>query len=258
MHPYSRVRWSFLIGATGILAAGALLSAQSTATATPADLAYGASVFADQCASCHATHGDGVAGAELSSGQFRNAGSDQELRRLLTNGFKTMPGLKLDGGELFAVVAYIRNMKAATASGMKLGDRGRGESIVSGRAACFNCHMIRDVGSRMAPDLSDIGSRRNAGYLQRHLVSPDLQMFPINRPVRIVTRDGKVINGRRLNESSFSVQLADHEGRLVSLLKSDLREFTILSKSPMPSFQDRLTSDEMADVLSYLLSLKGQ
>ena len=83
-------------------------------------------------------------------------------------------------------------------------------------------------------------------------------MIPINRPVRAVTRDGKVINGRRLNEDTYSVQLTDEEGRLYSLMKSDLREYNVLTKSTMPSYDKELTRDELADVVSYLLSLKGQ
>jgi len=83
-------------------------------------------------------------------------------------------------------------------------------------------------------------------------------MIPINRPVRAVTRDGKVINGRRLNEDTYSVQLTDEEGRLYSLMKSDLREYNVLTKSTMPSYDKELTKDELADVVSYLLSLKGQ
>ncbi len=82
-------------------------------------------------------------------------------------------------------------------------------------------------------------------------------MLPINRPVRAVTTDGKVINGRRLNEDTYTVQLIDDQGRLASLVKADLREYTILTKSPMPSYKDKLSSAELADVLTYLLSLKG-
>jgi mono/diheme cytochrome c family protein len=83
-------------------------------------------------------------------------------------------------------------------------------------------------------------------------------MMPINRPVRIVTRDGRTINGRRLNEDTYTVQLLDDQEKLVSLTKADLREFTILTVSPMPSYRDRLTPDEIADVVAYLLSLKGR
>ena len=73
-----------------------------------------------------------------------------------------------------------------------------------------------------------------------------------------MTRDGKVITGRRLNEDTYSVQLTDEEGRLHSLAKSELKEFNISTKSTMPSYEKELTRDELADVVSYLLSLKGQ
>jgi putative heme-binding domain-containing protein len=244
--------------AAGVLAAGALLTAQQQGTYTQADISFGAGVYAGQCAGCHAPTGDGIAGVNLSSGKFRNATTDRELSLLLTTGVKTMPAQKLNNAEVLGVVAYLRNMSSINAKGLKIGDPARGETLVTGKGGCLACHMIRDSGSRMAPSLSDIGSRRSAGYLERHLVAPDAQMFPINRPVHAVTREGKVIEGRRLNESSFSVQLIDTDGNLVSLLKSDLREYTIDNRSPMPSFQEKLTADEITDVLSYLLSLKGQ
>jgi mono/diheme cytochrome c family protein len=37
-----------------------------------------------------------------------------------------------------------------------------------------------------------------------------------------------------------------------------LKEFTISKASLMPSFKDTLNSGELADVLGYLQSLKGQ
>jgi hypothetical protein len=38
-----------------------------------------------------------------------------------------------------------------------------------------------------------------------------------------LSEDGRVINGRRLNEDTYTVQMADEEGRLMSLNKSDWR-----------------------------------
>jgi putative heme-binding domain-containing protein len=110
----------------------------------------------------------------------------------------------------------------------------------------------------VAPNLSDIGSLRSPGSLQRSLLDPSSQMMPINRPVRLVKKDGTIINGRRLNEDTYSIQLLDDKERLHSVLKADLKEFTISKTSPMPSYKATLSSDEIADVLGYLLSLKGQ
>ena len=75
--------------------------------------------------------------------------------------------------------------------------------------------------------------------------------------VRTVTRQGTVITGRRLNEDTHTLQLIDSDERLRSLVKSDLREYTLLTTSPMPSYQDMLSSQELADLVTYLISLKG-
>ena len=114
------------------------------------------------------------------------------------------------------------------------------------------------TGSRVAPNLSEIGASRSPASLLRSLTEPARQMMPINRPIRIVTRDGTVINGRRLNEDTYTVQLIDDQEKLVSFTKSDLREYTILTASPMPSFKGTLGADELNDVVAYLLSLKGR
>jgi putative heme-binding domain-containing protein len=110
----------------------------------------------------------------------------------------------------------------------------------------------------VGPNLSDIGSLRSPASLQRSLVDPSSQMMPINRPVRAVKKDGTVITGRRLNEDTYSVQIMDDRERLQSVLKSDLKEFTIIKTSPMPSFAQTFSAEERADVIAYLLSLKGQ
>jgi hypothetical protein len=81
-------------------------------------------------------------------------------------------------------------------------------------------------------------------------------MLPLNRSVRAVLHDGTVIVGRRLNEDTYTVQLIEHE-RLLSLTKADLREYTVLRTSPMPSYKDRLSAGERDDVVAYLRSLKS-
>jgi ribosomal protein L30E len=89
------------------------------------------------------------------------------------------------------------------------------------------------------------------------MVDSSSTMLPINRSIRAVTRTGKVITGRRLNEDTYSVQIIDSEERLVSLTKSDLKEYTVLKTSTMPSFKNTLTAMELDDVVTYLRTLKG-
>ena len=53
------------------------------------------------------------------------------------------------------------------------------------------------------------------------------------------------------------MQLIDQQERLRSFDKADLREFTVLTESPMPAYGDQLSTQELADLLAYLVSLKG-
>ena len=226
----------------------------------PADIAYGSRLYDAQCATCHGANGDGVGGVDLRSGRFRNAGTDQDLTRVILTGIPGtgMLAFKFDPSEITAIIAYLRNMNSFDRGSVKIGDAARGRAVVEGKGDCLRCHRVGGQGSRTAPVLTDIGVARSAGSLLRSLTDPNSQMMPINRPVRAVTRDGKVINGRRLNEDTYTVQLIDEQERLVSLMKSDLTAYTIATVSPMPSFRDRLTPDELADVVAYLLSLKGR
>jgi putative heme-binding domain-containing protein len=226
----------------------------------PADIAYGASLYAAQCATCHGPNGDQVGGVDVRSGRFRNASTDQDLTRVITNGIPGtgMPAFRFDAAEFAGIIAYLRNMTTFDAGSVKPGDIARGQALFGGRGGCTRCHRVGAKGAGVAPDLSDIGAVRSAGSLHRSLVDPSSQMMPINRPVRAVMRDGTVINGRRLNEDTYTVQILDDRERLLSLDKADLREFRILTTSLMPSYKDQLAADDLADLVAYLLSLKGR
>ena len=82
-------------------------------------------------------------------------------------------------------------------------------------------------------------------------------MLSVNRPVRAVLSDGTMLNGRRLNEDTYTIQLIAQDERLRSLDKAELRELTAVIESPMPPATDVLDEQEVADVLAYLLTLKG-
>ena len=240
-------------------------AAQNPAAAAPgdyaaADIAYGARIYDAQCTTCHGANGDAVGGVNLRSGTFRHAITDQDLTRVILGGIPGtgMQAFKFDPAEVAGVVAYLRNMNAVDRGTAKVGDAARGRTLFEGKGGCTKCHRVGALGSRVAPDLSDIGALRSAGSLLRSITDPTSQMMPINRPVRVVLRDGKVVNGRRLNEDTYTVQLIDDQERLLSLDKSELREYKISTTSPMPSFKGTFSADELGDVVAYLLSLKGR
>jgi cytochrome c oxidase cbb3-type subunit III len=137
------------------------------------------------------------------------------------------------------------------------GNAGRGLAVFEGKGACLTCHRVRDKGSRLGPDLSEIAMLRARDALEKSLLDPNPEVQPQNRPYRVVTRDGAVYTGKLLNQDVFSVQILDSQERLRGFQKSDLREYNFVASSPMPSYREKLSSEELADLIAYLASLKG-
>jgi putative heme-binding domain-containing protein len=220
----------------------------------------GQRLFVETCAACHGADGDSVPGVDLGHGKFRRASSDEDLVKIIQTGIPgtAMPPNNFPDFQAILIVAYLRSMAAApTSSASATGDAVRGKTIFEGTGGCLNCHRVRGTGARLGPELTDIGTFRRVGELERSILEPDAEVLPQNRFFRVVTRDGTAVTGRLLNQDGFTVQLFDAKERLLSFSKASLKEYAFVEKSPMPSFRGKLSSQELADVVTYLVSLKG-
>lgn len=220
----------------------------------------GLQVYRAYCFGCHGADGTNIPGVDFRRGEFEHAANPRELTGVIRAGIPNtaMPAFgNLQMAELQGVVAYVRSLHDFQSRGVKMGDPARGRAVLEGKGQCLTCHRVYDKGSRVAPDLSDVGATHPPDLLERTLLDPNGALQPQNRFIRAVTRQGTTITGRRLNEDTHTVQLIDEHERLVSLLKADLRQFTVLKTSPMPSYKDKLLPEELADLVGYLATLKG-
>src|SRR6266853_1524513 len=237
-------------------AAGALFAQQRIYL--PEEIENGGRVYQANCTGCHCPEGDGVAGTNFSTGRLRRAATDDDLVRIIMGGIPgtPMPPSNFSDGQAGTIVAYLRSMASGGAPAS--GNAGRGRTVFDGKGQCLTCHAVNGAGSRVGPNLTDIGAVRRSTELERSILEPDAEIRAENMAVRAVTRSGAAITGRLLNQDSFTLQLVDANEHLVSVAKSDLREYSLLKNSPMPSYRDKLNSQELADVVSYLTSLKGR
>ena len=250
-----------LIGIAALAAAG-LVAAQAPAHVgqyEQADIEQGAQLYSGHCVVCHGDRGDAMPGVNLGTGKFRRAETDRDVIALIRTGVAgtAMAPSAYNDAELSALVAYLRNMGSVNLADVKIGDATRGRALFVGKGNCMSCHRVGAEGPRAAPDLSTIGTMRTAASLQRALLDPSAALLPMNRTVRAVRNDGTVVTGRRLNEDTFTVQLVDSNERLVSLDRKDIRSYTVSAEPLMPSYATLLSDDERADLVAYLLSLKG-
>ena len=236
------------------LAAGLACAQPSSAEAEAGKQLYGVN-----CSNCHGPKGDFVSGVDLMHGKFRRASTDNELVAIIVQGIAgtPMPPAKLTDAQARGIVAYLRRAAEENDAGVSsTADTAHGQALFASKG-CQNCHRIQGKGSRVGPDLSNIGALRMAAEIERSILDPNAEILAENRYVRAVTRDGAIITGRILNEDTFTLQLIDSHEKLVSLSKANLREFSFLKDSPMPSFRGKLSSQELADLVGYLAALKG-
>ena len=224
-----------------------------------ADVETGSRLYRNNCFACHGPDGNSIPGVDFRRGQFKRVASDADLLRVIASGVPgtAMPPSNYNDGNRFALVAYLRSLHDTAQSAAGSGDPAHGRAIFEGKGACQSCHRVNGQGSRVGPDLSEVGGIRTAEYLQQSIVNPEASILPEHRYVHIVTKQGTNYTGRRMNEDTHSIQMIDTQEQLHSFLKSDLKELTLLTTTTMPSYKDKLNSTELADLVTYLLSLKG-
>jgi len=252
----------------------ALILAASAARAqhgyTPSDIEEGGRQYRLNCITCHGPDGNLVTGIDLGRGKFRRASTDDDIVNTILNG---VPGAGMPAFEMIlpraqVIVAYLRSLAAEPAGVSQAaanGNAARGKAIFEGSPgpgtgsnnACTNCHRVRATGGTSGPDLSEIGLAKRAIEIETAILKPGPGKALENRPVRLVRKNGAVIQGLLLNEDTFTVQITDAKGALASFPRSELAEFAFLDKSLMPSYQGKLNPQELADVIAYLASLKG-
>jgi putative heme-binding domain-containing protein len=225
------------------------------------DVEEGGRLFLNLCAVCHGPDGNQVPGIDFGHGKLRRAYTDEELVNIIHNGISGtgMPAqTNMRAGQAESIVAYLRTIAAAPNTGLPAnGNAAQGKAVFEGKGQCLTCHRVKESGSRLGPDLTDIGTLRRAADLAKSLADPGAEVMPQNRFVRVVPKSGPTVTGRILNQDTFTVQIIDERQRLLSFPRSDLKEMTFVKTTSMPSYKEKLTPQELADVVAYLTSLKG-
>jgi putative heme-binding domain-containing protein len=225
---------------------------------TGSDVFSGEQAFQNSCANCHGKTGNLIANVDLGHGTFRKPYDDAQLTDIIMKGIPgtPMPATpNMSREQAVQIVSYLRSLAISKDAGAG-GDAARGKVLFAGKGQCLSCHRVDGTGSRQGPDLSRIGLLRKSTQLVTSLLEPDREVQPNNRSYSIVTREGQRISGRLLNHDAYSVQLLGNDDQLRSFAKADLKSEGFIA-SPMPSVRGTLNDQEVADVVQYLVSLRG-
>jgi len=236
------------------------------------ELEQGQRLFETHCAACHGPRGEGGKGPTLAQPSLPRASDEESLLRIIRGGIAgtEMPQARLEENEIKLVAAFVRSLGSIPREPVP-GNPENGAKLFEAKGGCLQCHGRHGKGGAFGPDLSDIGLRRSPAYLRRALVDPGAEVpmsfsafrseasLPLNfLYVRIITRDGKEIDGVRVNEDTFSIQIRDVSGRIYSFFKDEVAELRKeFGKSPMPSFAT-MSKDEIDDLTAFLMTLRDK
>ena len=116
---------------------------------------------------------------------------------------------------------------------------------------CKTCHLP-ERGPRIGPALSGVSSDTRVKLLQS-ILNPSQVIESAYTNYLVETRDGRLLDGLIVNETSNSLTLRRPEADDLTLLKAAVADVRASSVSLMPDgFEDGIDPRQMADLIAYL------
>lgn len=120
---------------------------------------------------------------------------------------------------------------------------------------CLTCHRLGQEGYEVGPNLATI-KNRTASEILVHVLDPNKEVSPNYLEFVVVTDEGLIETGIIVNETPSSITLKKAENKKVTILRENIDEIKSSGKSLMPEgFEKKIQTQEMADLIAYLLSL---
>lgn len=130
-------------------------------------------------------------------------------------------------------------------------DFAKGETVF--RRECQACHRVNNIGTEIGPSLATIRHRAPEEVLL-HILDPNREVGPNFVAYAVETNDGRVLTGLIVEDTASSITLIRTTGTRETILRSNIAEIAATGQSLMPpGLEDRVTPQEMADLLAFLL-----
>lgn len=124
-------------------------------------------------------------------------------------------------------------------------------------AICMACHQIGSAGGQIGPNLSGAGAMGLEAVL-RNILTPNAAMEPGYRIYRVEMKNGDLIDAFFVSEDKNATIIRQPGLPDRRLDKKDIRSTKFIRRSLMPEgLLDALQDQQVADLLAYLMTLKG-
>jgi putative heme-binding domain-containing protein len=124
-------------------------------------------------------------------------------------------------------------------------------------ALCMACHQIGNAGGQIGPNLSGAGAMGLEAVL-RNILTPNAAMEPGYRIYRVEMKNGDLIDAFFVSEDKDAIVIRMPGLPDRRLDKKNIRSTKFIRRSLMPEgLLDALQEQQVADLLAYLMTLKG-
>ena len=204
------------------------------------------------CGACHGVSGQGGRGPKLANAPRLRDMTDEKIFEVIRDGVAgtEMMAFPLPDPQIWEVVAFIRSLNAVAVNQDVPGDTAAGREVFFGKVGCTKCHSLRGRGGFLGPDLSNIGANRSIQEISEAIRNPSAYVEPGFRRVSVVTKEGQRVEGIIRNDSNYSIQILDMQGRFQLFLKMELSEIVYYRDSLMPA--PSLSETEIQNLLAFL------
>lgn len=121
------------------------------------------------------------------------------------------------------------------------------------RAGCVNCHAYKGRGADTGPDLSTLDD--NTSRLLESILLPSKEVGPLYMPWQVLTRDGRVLVGLKVNGGGVGTNLKfqQADGKTFEVPLAEIESQRAITKSIMPDgWHERLSVAELRDLIALL------
>jgi putative membrane-bound dehydrogenase-like protein len=129
-------------------------------------------------------------------------------------------------------------------------DAARGRAVFAKH--CATCHRIDNLGTDIAPDISD-SRERTPEQLLADILQPNRAIDSNYFSYTVITSNGQAHTGILASETSTSITMKQAEGKTLALRRAEIDELYSNGISFMPDgFEKLIPPQDMADLISFI------
>lgn len=137
------------------------------------------------------------------------------------------------------------------------GNLPNGRMVFFSTGTCHKCHVVDGMGREIGPNLTEIGSKLSREAMFESVLYPSAGISHNFELWTVVMASGTTVNGMLTSNTDEEISIKGDDALVRTFKKSDVEELVKQKISMMPAdLQKTMTTQELADVVEYMQSLK--